>query len=47
MLECFFILLPYIVGIWAIFAVVYPLTMIAAYKLTGKKLTVREILKKI
>ena len=38
---------PYIIGITAIFGIVYPVSMIAVHKLMGGKLTIREILKRI
>ncbi len=41
------VLSPYIIGITAIFGIVYPVSMIAVHKLMGGKLTIREILKRI
>lgn len=45
--ECFWAVLPYAIGVPMLVCVGYPIIRIAAHKICGGKLTVREILKRI
>lgn len=45
--ECFIRLLPFALGIFFLFGVIYPVSMVIWYKLSGSELSVREILKQI
>jgi|GEM_PF-2246118 len=46
-IECFLMMCAFGAGIGVVFGVLYPLAMVAYYKITKSGLTVREILKRI
>lgn len=45
--QCFISLMPFVLAAVLFFGIVYPAVMIAVYKVSGSRLSIREILKRI
>ncbi|MBQ7119854.1 MAG: hypothetical protein IJO09_06530 [Oscillospiraceae bacterium] len=46
-MQCFIKLLPYAIGLCSLFGIIYPISMIILYKLSGSGISIREILRRI